>query len=84
MTENGRAVGGNPLDMALWDSPAAARQQTALAHYRRLATLPFDHERRLVSVLVEDGQGDRRSSPRAPLRGCSTGAPASPVGAQGA
>ena len=59
VTENGRAAGGNPLDVALWDSPAATRQRTALARYRRLATLPFDHERRLVSVLVEDGRGHR-------------------------
>ena len=59
VTENGRAAGGNPLDVALWDSPAATRQRTALARYRRLATLPFDHERRLVSVLAEDDQGNR-------------------------
>jgi P-type Mg2+ transporter len=78
VTENGRAAGGNPLDMALWDSQAAARQQTALAYYRRLATLPFDHERRLVSVLVEDGQGDRmvitKGAPEGLLDRC-TGVP---------
>ncbi len=59
VTDGGRAAAGNPLDVALWDSPAAARQGTALARYRRLATLPFDHERRLVSVLAEDDRGDR-------------------------
>ena len=59
VTENGHAAGGNPLDMALWDSPASDRQRTALARYRRLATLPFDHERRLVSVLAEDDEGNR-------------------------
>ena len=57
--EDGHAVGGNPLDVALWDSPAAAHQKAALARYRRLATLPFDHDRRAVSVLVEDDTGDR-------------------------
>ena len=56
---DGRAAGGNPLDVALWDSPAAARQQAALARWQRLATLPFDHERRLVSVLAEDDGGHR-------------------------
>ncbi len=56
---NGRAAGGNPLDVALWDSPAAAAQQAALARYHRLGTVPFDHERRLVSVLTEDSQGHR-------------------------
>ena len=57
VVEDGRAVGGNPLDVALWDSPAAAGQRAALARYRRLATVPFDHERRLVSVLTEDDRG---------------------------
>jgi Mg2+-importing ATPase len=56
---NGRAAGGNPLDVALWDSPAAGRQASALARWHRLATLPFDHERRLVSVLAEDDHGNR-------------------------
>ena len=53
------AVGGNPLDVALWDSPAALGQKAALARYQRLATLPFDHERRAVSVLVADDAGRR-------------------------
>jgi Mg2+-importing ATPase len=60
VVENGQAAGGNPLDVALWDSPAAATQQAAYARWHRLATLPFDHERRIVSVLAEaDGDGDR-------------------------
>ncbi len=59
VVENGRAAGGNPLDVALWDSPAAAGQRAALARYRRLDTVPFDHERRLVSVLTEDDRGNR-------------------------
>jgi P-type Mg2+ transporter len=56
---NGRAASGNPLDVALWESPAAARQQAELARYSRLSILPFDHERRLVSVLTEDDRGHR-------------------------
>src|SRR6185437_17131092 len=59
VTADGRAAGGNPLDVALWDSPAAAGQRAALGRYRRLATMPFDHERRLVSVLTEDDRGSR-------------------------
>ena len=41
------AVGGNPLDAALWDSrpPPRARR---LAGCTRLGLLPFDHERRMV------------------------------------
>ena len=60
-TENtatdGHAVGGNPLDQALWESPAAAGERAALAGYTRLGVLPFDHERRMVSVLVRDPSG---------------------------
>jgi P-type Mg2+ transporter len=51
------AVGGNPLDQALWSSPAAASVRTALADHERLGVLPFDHERRMVSVVVRDPEG---------------------------
>ncbi|MBN9620983.1 MAG: magnesium-translocating P-type ATPase [Actinobacteria bacterium] len=53
-------VGGNSLDQALWLAPAAGPGQPAgeaVAGYTRLATLPFDHERQLVSVLARDGSG---------------------------
>ncbi|GAA2052078.1 magnesium-translocating P-type ATPase [Catenulispora yoronensis] len=60
-TENsaadGQAVGGNPLDQALWQSSAAEAQRPGLADYTRLATLPFDHERRMASTLVRDATG---------------------------
>ena len=72
---NGRAVGGNPLDVALWDSPAAGRQASALTRWHRLATLPFDHERRLVSVLAEDDHGNRviitKGAPEGVLERCT-------------
>jgi P-type Mg2+ transporter len=75
VVEDGRAAGGNPLDVALWDSPAAAGQRAALARYRRLATVPFDHERRLVSVLAEDDHGNRmiitKGAPESLLERCS-------------
>jgi Mg2+-importing ATPase len=51
-------VGGNALDQALWRSPAVTSQQHALDGYTRLAVLPFDHERRMVSVLLRDSAGD--------------------------
>jgi Mg2+-importing ATPase len=57
MTQGGAAVGGNPLDQALWRSPAAAPERAGLAGYERLGVLPFDHERRMVSVLVRDTAG---------------------------
>jgi P-type Mg2+ transporter len=51
------SVGGNPLDQALWDSPASAAERSALAGYTRLDTLPFDHDRLMVSVLLRDPTG---------------------------
>jgi Mg2+-importing ATPase len=47
----GGPVGGNPLDRALWEAEASARVD--LAGFRQVALLPFDHERRMTSVLVE-------------------------------
>ncbi len=58
MTQDGQAVGGNPLDQALWQSAAAGAERAGLAGYERLAVLPFDHERRMVSVLVQDHAGE--------------------------
>jgi P-type Mg2+ transporter len=80
VVEDGRAAGGNPLDIALWDSPAAAGQRAALAKYRRLGVVPFDHQRRLVSVLVEYGPGTRmiitKGAPEGLLERCTTTPPA--------
>lgn len=56
-------VGLSQLDAALWGSDAARRVLgaggsgvDALAGFKQLAVLPFDHERRMVSVLVQAGQ----------------------------
>jgi Mg2+-importing ATPase len=60
-TENaaldGGAVGGNPLDQALWEAPDSAKCRAEAAGYARVAVLPFDHDRRMVSVLVRDSAG---------------------------
>ena len=45
-------VSANPLDAALWESPQP--QQLVGDAVRRVAILPFDHERRSTSVLVDD------------------------------
>ncbi|MGZ4332969.1 MAG: magnesium-translocating P-type ATPase [Gaiellaceae bacterium] len=52
---DGRVIGGNPLDQALWG--AAKANELGVAGFRRLATRPFDYERRLASVLVETPEG---------------------------
>jgi Mg2+-importing ATPase len=71
--EGGLAVGGNALDRALWEAPEAAAFD--LAGWARLAILPFDHERRLVSVLIRGQDGHRRlvtkGAPEAVLARCA-------------
>ncbi len=49
-------VSANPLDAALWES--GQPQQLVGGAVHRIAMLPFDHERRAMSVLVDD-QGKR-------------------------
>lgn len=70
-----RAVGGNALDLALWNSPATDAVRERLSRYRRLALLPFDHDRRIASVLVERDDGHRliitKGAPEAVLARCS-------------
>lgn len=45
-------AGGNPLDRALWEAPAASGCLPAVRRLTRLGSLPFDHDRNLASVLV--------------------------------
>lgn len=72
--DQGRPVGGNPLDDALWDSPAAAAQRPLLSGWKRAGVLPFDHERRMVSVTVTGTADDTvlitKGAPEAVLERC--------------
>ncbi len=54
----GQVVGGNQLDQALWQAPGAPALGAENA--QRLASLPFDYQRRVASVLVEEAGGDRQ------------------------
>jgi Mg2+-importing ATPase len=70
------AVGGNPLDQALWDSPASAQGRDEVGRCPRVGVLPFDHERRLVSVVVQDAAGCptliTKGAPESVLERCVT------------
>ena len=61
---------GNPLDSALWQAAGGWP-----AGYTRLASLPFDHERRMASTLVSGPDGQRllvtKGAPEAVLAACS-------------
>jgi Mg2+-importing ATPase len=71
--EQGVAVSGNPLDVALWEAPDAATQP--VDNYQRVATAPFDHVRKLVSVLVDPVGGSRllitKGAPETVLQRCT-------------
>jgi Mg2+-importing ATPase len=66
------ATGGNPLDRALWDAPDGPDP----AATPRLALLPFDHDRQLTSVLVDEPALGRmqitKGAPEAVLDRCVT------------
>jgi Mg2+-importing ATPase len=66
-------VSANPLDAALWEFPQAAQLVGGAVH--RVAILPFDHERRATSVLV-DADGKRllvvKGAPEQVLTQCQT------------
>ena len=65
----------NSLDAALWESPQAHQLVGGAA--RRVAMLPFDHERRATSALVDD-DGNRvlvvKGAPEQVLAQCQTSA----------
>jgi Mg2+-importing ATPase len=70
--EHGSPVGGNPLDIALWQSSNAAAVD--VARYRLVALAPFDHDRRRNSVLVDQPDGGRslitKGAPEGVLERC--------------
>ena len=73
MVDEGVAVSGNPLDVALWTAP---RPRAAdISGYTRVALAPFDHERRLSSVLVDAPGSGRllvtKGAPEAVLSRCT-------------
>jgi P-type Mg2+ transporter len=53
MDADSGAVSTNEMDAALWRSADAARLITGTVH--RIATLPFDHTRRAMSCVLDDG-----------------------------
>lgn len=73
-------VSANALDAALWESPRPQQLVGGAAH--RVATLPFDHERRATSVLVDD-DGKRvlvvKGAPEQVMARCQAGTPGAAV-----
>jgi Mg2+-importing ATPase len=73
---DGRPVGGNALDQALWAAPEAAGTvgPGGPSAWRRMATLPFDHDRQMASVLVKPPESQQllitKGAPEAVLNRC--------------
>ncbi|MCV7246324.1 magnesium-translocating P-type ATPase [Mycobacterium mantenii] len=66
----------NPLDAALWEASQAHEVSGGAVH--RVAMLPFDHERRATSALVDDDGGRVlvvKGAPEQVLAQCRTVAP---------
>ncbi|MGD0948380.1 MAG: magnesium-translocating P-type ATPase [Candidatus Binatia bacterium] len=72
VVEHGVAAGGNPLDCALLEAPGAVT--APVGGFRRLATAPFDYDRRMMSVLVQADTGRRlivsKGAPESVLSRC--------------
>ncbi|MGB8384349.1 MAG: magnesium-translocating P-type ATPase, partial [Dermatophilaceae bacterium] len=49
----GTAVGGNALDVAIWEAPGS--MDVPMSGVARIDMVPFDHDRRCVSMLVDLG-----------------------------
>ncbi len=81
MTSDG-PVGANALDQALYRAPGAESLFPDLRRYKRLAALPFDHERQLATVLVHADGDDAamlvtKGAPEAVMARCVDNPPQS-------
>ncbi len=71
--DDGTFAAGNPLDIALWHAATVDEAARATAGFRRVAAVPFDHDRRIVSVLVDGPDGRTivaKGAPEAILQRC--------------
>jgi P-type Mg2+ transporter len=59
VVDHGKAVSGNALDVALWNAADAALADDA-SRWKTVCVRPFDHERRLSSVVADAPDGLRR------------------------
>ena len=64
VVEGEKVVGGNALDVAVWD--AALLESLTTEGNQRLAAVPFDHERRVSSVLIRRSDALRMITKGAP------------------
>jgi P-type Mg2+ transporter len=73
VVEDGRVIGGNDLDQALWQASGSAH--AGAETWKVVARVPFDHERQLGSALADDPDGGRvivaKGAPEAIIARCA-------------
>jgi len=50
----GDAVVGNPMDMAIWEYAIKNGKQQSIKPYAKIDEIPFDYQRRIMSVVVKN------------------------------
>jgi Mg2+-importing ATPase len=50
----GDAVVGNPMDMAIWEYAIKNGKQQSIEPYAKIDEIPFDYQRRIMSVVVKN------------------------------
>lgn len=50
----GDAVVGNPMDMAIWEYAIKKGKQQSIKPYAKIDEIPFDYQRRIMSVVVKN------------------------------
>jgi Mg2+-importing ATPase len=48
----GEKITGNPMDVAIWEHAIKNGTQESVASYRKMGEIPFDYQRRMMSVIV--------------------------------
>ncbi len=51
----GDTVVGNPMDAAIWEYAIKAGVQDSVKSYTKIHEIPFDYQRRIMSVIVKEG-----------------------------
>jgi Mg2+-importing ATPase len=49
----GKEIVGNPMDVAIWDYAIQKREQDSIKPYTTVDEIPFDYQRRMMSVVVK-------------------------------
>lgn len=50
----GDAIVGNPMDMAIWEYAIKNGKEQSIKPYAKIDEIPFDYQRRIMSVVVKD------------------------------